>query len=54
VRPFLAALLFCFAVAAPAQDRFFDSGGVRIRYVEAGKGAQFVVQNRGFLKAHPL
>ena len=43
MRPFLAALLVCFAVAAPAQDRFFDSGGVRIRYVEAGKGAPVVL-----------
>jgi pimeloyl-ACP methyl ester carboxylesterase len=41
----MAALARCFFLAilwtglAVAQDRFFDSGGVRIRYVEHGAGA---------------
>jgi len=43
MRPFLAALLLCVFTAAPAQDRTFDSGGVRIRYVEAGAGTPVVL-----------
>jgi pimeloyl-ACP methyl ester carboxylesterase len=39
------ALALCCALAATAaaQDRFFDSGGVRIRYVDAGKGPPVVL-----------
>ena len=43
-RPFLVfVLLSVFACSAPAQDRFFDSGGVRIRYVDHGAGAPVVL-----------
>lgn len=34
----LALLLSALALAAAAQDRFFDSGGVRIRYFDVGSG----------------
>jgi pimeloyl-ACP methyl ester carboxylesterase len=37
------ALALLWAGAALAQDRFFDSGGVRIRYVDAGKGSPVVL-----------
>ncbi len=43
MRRILAALLCTLAAAAAAQDRFFDSGGVRIRYVERGAGAPVVL-----------
>lgn len=44
LRPFLAfVLLSVLACPAPAQDRFFDSGGVRIRYVDHGAGAPVVL-----------
>lgn len=36
-------LLYALAAAAAAQDRFFDSGGARIRYVDAGAGAPVVL-----------
>src|SRR5688572_13881467 len=45
----MAALARCFFLAilwtgvAVAQDRFFDSGGVRIRYVERGAGVPVVL-----------
>lgn len=40
----IAAALFCLlAAGAAAQDRFFESGGVRIRYVEQGSGAPVVL-----------
>lgn len=42
-RPLLAALLTCAAAGARAEDRFFDSAGVRIRYVEAGTGEPVVL-----------
>jgi len=38
-----AALACLLAAAAAAQDRFFDSGGVRIRYVDQGAGAPLVL-----------
>jgi pimeloyl-ACP methyl ester carboxylesterase len=40
----LVAATFCaLAAAAAAQDRFFDSGGVRIRYVDHGAGLPVVL-----------
>lgn len=43
-RPFLVCVLLAvFACSAAAQDRFFDSGGVRIRYVDHGAGAPVVL-----------
>jgi pimeloyl-ACP methyl ester carboxylesterase len=36
-------LAFFWSALALAQDRFFDSGGVRIRYVEHGAGAPVVL-----------
>jgi pimeloyl-ACP methyl ester carboxylesterase len=40
----VGALVFCaLAVTASAQDRYFDAGGVRIRYVERGAGAPVVL-----------
>lgn len=39
----VVAMLWTLAGAAAAQDRFFDSGGVRIRYVERGAGAPVVL-----------
>ncbi|HKU46171.1 MAG TPA: alpha/beta hydrolase [Burkholderiales bacterium] len=40
MRRIIALVLLCaLAAAAAAQDRFFDSGGARIRYVDAGAGA---------------
>src|SRR5688572_17303871 len=36
-------LLYALAAAAAAQDRFFESGGARIRYVDAGAGAPVVL-----------
>jgi pimeloyl-ACP methyl ester carboxylesterase len=36
-------LVFLCSEAALAQDRFFDSGGVRLRYVERGAGAPVVL-----------
>ena len=38
-----AAALCMLAATAAAQDRFFDSGGARIRYVEQGSGAPVVL-----------
>jgi pimeloyl-ACP methyl ester carboxylesterase len=38
-----AALLVLLASAASAQDRFFDSAGARIRYVDQGAGAPVVL-----------
>lgn len=50
VRLVAAAALLCVATALPAQtpsaappDKFFDSNGVRIRYVERGQGAPVVL-----------
>jgi len=41
---FLAALaIAALALAAQAEDRFFDSGGVRIHYVDRGAGAPVVL-----------
>ncbi|MGH8724963.1 MAG: alpha/beta fold hydrolase, partial [Burkholderiales bacterium] len=37
------ALFWALAGAAAAQDRFFDSGGVRIRYVDTGAGTPVVL-----------
>ena len=42
MRTLLAALLF-FAFGASAEDRYFDSNGVRIRYLERGAGAPVVL-----------
>jgi pimeloyl-ACP methyl ester carboxylesterase len=40
----IAAALACLlAAAAAAEDRFFDAGGVRIRYVDTGKGPAVVL-----------
>jgi len=39
MRLLLLALLSLLACSAPAQDRYFDAGGVRIRYIDVGKGA---------------
>jgi pimeloyl-ACP methyl ester carboxylesterase len=40
----LAAVLVCLlATATAAQDRFFDAGGVRIRYVDTGAGPAVVL-----------
>ena len=38
-----AALLCMLTAAAAAQDRFFDAGGVRIRYVDTGAGPAVVL-----------
>lgn len=38
-----AALLFLLSAAAAAEDRFFDAGSVRIRYVDAGAGPPVVL-----------
>ncbi len=43
MRWLVVALACTLAAAAAAQDRFFDSGGVRIRYVERGAGAPVVL-----------
>jgi len=44
LRPLLIlVLLSVLAGPAPAQDRFFDSGGVRIRYVDRGAGTPVVL-----------
>ena len=43
LRLLLLALLSTLACSAAAQDRFFDSGGVRIRYLERGAGAPLVL-----------
>jgi len=44
LRPLLVfALLSVLPCSVPAQDRFFDSGGVRIRYVDHGAGAPVVL-----------
>src|SRR5687767_11716564 len=43
LRSIAAALLCLLAAGVAAQNRFFDAGGVRIRYVEAGKGAPVVL-----------
>ena len=42
MRLLLACLLLCCGTAA-AEDRFFDSNGVRIRYLEQGSGAPVVL-----------
>ena len=39
----LCAALLLWAAAAAADDRFFDSGGVRLRYVEGGSGPPVVL-----------
>jgi pimeloyl-ACP methyl ester carboxylesterase len=38
-----AALACLLAAAAAAEDRFFDAGGVRIRYLDTGKGPAVVL-----------
>lgn len=43
MRVLLLALLSVLCCAAAGEDRFFDSGGVRIRYVERGTGAPVVL-----------
>ena len=43
MRLLLLALLSVLTCSAAAQDRFFDAGGVRIRYVERGAGAPVVL-----------
>ena len=43
MRLLLLALLSCLACSAAGEDRFFDAGGVRIRYVERGAGAPIVL-----------
>lgn len=43
MRLLLLVLLSFLAGAAAAEDRYFDSGGVRIRYVERGAGAPVVL-----------
>jgi pimeloyl-ACP methyl ester carboxylesterase len=43
VRAFLIVLFSACAAAAAAEDRFFDSGGVRIRYVDHGMGLPVVL-----------
>lgn len=43
MRLLLLVLLSFLAGAASAEDRYFDSGGVRIRYVERGAGAPVVL-----------
>ena len=43
MRLLLLALLSVLACAAAAEDRFFDSGGVRLRYLERGAGAPVVL-----------
>lgn len=42
MRLLLACLLLCVGTAS-AEDRFFDSNGVRIRYLEQGSGAPVVL-----------
>jgi len=39
----VVAMFWTLAGVAQAQDRFFDSGGVRIRYVDRGAGAPVVL-----------
>jgi pimeloyl-ACP methyl ester carboxylesterase len=39
----LAGVLCLLATAASAQDKFFDSNGVRLRYVDGGTGAPVVL-----------
>jgi pimeloyl-ACP methyl ester carboxylesterase len=39
----VAALVWMLAATAVAEDRFFDAGGVRIRYVERGAGTPVVL-----------
>lgn len=39
----IVAVLWTLAGGAAAQDRFFDAGGVRIRYVDRGAGAPVVL-----------
>jgi pimeloyl-ACP methyl ester carboxylesterase len=44
MRPFAALLLMLFLGAqAAAQDRYFDSGGVRLRYLERGSGSAVIL-----------
>jgi pimeloyl-ACP methyl ester carboxylesterase len=44
MRRIIAAVVLCaLAAAAAAQDRFFDSGGVRIRYLDVGAGPTVVL-----------
>jgi pimeloyl-ACP methyl ester carboxylesterase len=43
MRLLLLVLLSCLAGSAAGEERFFDSGGVRIRYVERGAGAPIVL-----------
>ncbi len=43
MRLLLLALLSFFASAAAGEDRFFDSAGVRIRYLDSGAGAPVVL-----------
>jgi hypothetical protein len=39
-------------IAAALQDRFFDSNGVQIRYVEQGQGPAVVCESRQRLSGH--
>ena len=43
MRWLLAALACLLAASAAAQDRYFDAGGVRIRYVDSGAGPAVVL-----------
>jgi pimeloyl-ACP methyl ester carboxylesterase len=43
MRWIVLAVLCSFAPLAPAHDRFFDAGGVRIRYVDHGTGTPVVL-----------
>lgn len=44
-----AALLVCFAAvpAAAAEDNYFDANGVKIRYIEQGKGEPVILLHGG-------
>src|SRR5688572_13079208 len=43
MRLLLLVLLSCLACTAAGEERFFDSGGVRIRYLDSGAGAPVVL-----------
>jgi hypothetical protein len=43
MRLVLLVLLSCLACSAAAEERSFDSAGVRIRYLDSGAGAPVVL-----------
>ena len=43
MKPLLVMLLACVPAIVSAQDRFFDSNGVRIRYVDEGRGEPVIL-----------